>query len=118
MLPFGVIDMPNSTKLTEFTMISPFSWSYFCEDVYALIQAKVTGTGFVSAWAQAFRQDTDEDLWIDQVMFHRQTPLADDQMGETCSLVECFFCSFVREVQRKFSTIHGTEHNGISLTNL
>ncbi|GFS10808.1 polycystic kidney and hepatic disease-like 1 [Elysia marginata] len=44
------------------------------------MQAKVTGTGFMSEWAQAFREDSDEDLWIDQVIFHRQTPLPSDQM--------------------------------------
>ncbi|KAK3716577.1 hypothetical protein RRG08_039372 [Elysia crispata] len=79
---YKAIDESDQSNQVTFNVNNdnPDAWSYFCEDVYALIQAKVTGTGFVSAWAQAFRQDTDEDLWIDQVMFHRQTPLADDQM--------------------------------------
>ncbi|GFN92114.1 fibrocystin-l, partial [Plakobranchus ocellatus] len=79
---YKAVDMSDQSNFVTFNVNNdtPDEWSFFCEDVYTLMTSKVTGTGFVSEWAQAFRQDSDEDLYVDQVIFNRQAPLADDQM--------------------------------------
>ncbi|RUS86318.1 hypothetical protein EGW08_005903, partial [Elysia chlorotica] len=79
---YKAVDDSDQTDQVTFTVSNdnPETWSFHCEDVYTLIQAKVTGSRFVSEWAQAYREDTDEDLWIDQVVFNRVTPVPDGQM--------------------------------------
>ncbi|GFN92108.1 fibrocystin-l, partial [Plakobranchus ocellatus] len=79
---YKAVDMTGQENFVNFGVNNdkPDDWNFYCKDVYNLMTKKVTGTGFVSEWAQVFKASIEDDLYIDQVIFKRQALLADDQM--------------------------------------
>ncbi|KAH9512877.1 Fibrocystin-L, partial [Bulinus truncatus] len=63
----GTFSVPNK---------KPSDWSFWCGDILNLFNSVATGTAVRIEYVQVYRRDTSQDLYIDQLLFHKVSVLS------------------------------------------